>query len=166
MFFRNNNRTQPVAEPVRKFQTTESRAASDTIREAERLIASEQYDLALQRLAVIKESHPENKYVIAIIDRIGHLKVAKEKNEFREKSRYLEVTVGSKFTTGIRDTQFEKSDIDRLTHNAELYLKQGLLNKAFEVLMQAYLIDPLHPAVLNCEKQILPYWERAREMKQ
>lgn len=168
MFFRNKHRTQPVTEPSKKFVTSETRAASNTIRDAERLIAAEQYDLALQRLSTVKELHPENKYILAIIDRIGHLKVAKEsqkENERGAETRYLEVTVGAKFAAGINQRNPEKSEVDRLTHNAELYLKQGLLNKAFEVLMQAYLLDPLHPAVLNCEKQILPYWERARAMR-
>jgi tetratricopeptide (TPR) repeat protein len=161
MLFRNKQRSQPASAPTRKFFTSEMRGASNTIRDAEKLIAAEQYDQALERLASVKELHPENKYVIAIIDRISQLKSAKEADE----SRYLEVTVGTRFADGVKQQKPLPSEIDRLTHNAESYLKQGLLHKAFEVLMQAYLLDPLHPAVLNCEKQILPSWERERNTR-
>jgi tetratricopeptide (TPR) repeat protein len=166
MSFRNKQHTPSFYSSRRKFITSATQGASSTIRDAERLIAAEQYDQALQRLDSVKEVYPQNKYILAIIDRISHLKAAKEKASQESGNRYLEVTVGSQFTAGVRDqTRPLPSEIDRLTHNAESYLKQGLLNKAFEVLMQAYLLDPLHPAVISCEEQILPSWERERDSR-
>jgi hypothetical protein len=77
----------------------------------------------------------------------------------------LSVTIGSDFgkvggpaATG-KDVQ---SQISRLTGAAEQYLKRGQSALAFDSLMEAYLLDPLNPLVVSCEKNVLPAWESFR----
>jgi hypothetical protein len=55
-----------------------------------------------------------------------------------------------------------QSQIIRLTGAAEQYLKRGQSALAFDSLMEAYLLDPLNPLVLSCEKDVLPAWEAFR----
>lgn len=174
MFFR-NKRHQPSSDTARKVPVRDSRTATFAIREAERLIAAGEYERALERLSTAQKLDPDNKYIMAIIDRIGGLQAHRPIGEFqagrtstpkstRDGSRYLGITVGSEFGNGILSGEAGggQSDVRALTMSAEIYLKQGLLNKAFEQLMQAYLLDPVHPAVLACEQHILPSWEKAR----
>ncbi len=77
----------------------------------------------------------------------------------------LSVTIGSDFgkvggNAGPgRDVQ---SQISRLTGAAEQYLKRGQSALAFDSLMEAYLLDPLNPLVVSCEKSVLPAWEAFR----
>jgi hypothetical protein len=77
----------------------------------------------------------------------------------------LSVTIGSDFgkvggSAGSgRDVQ---SQISRLTGAAEQYLKRGQSALAFDSLMEAYLLDPLNPLVVSCEKNVLPAWEAFR----
>ncbi len=51
----------------------------------------------------------------------------------------------------------------QLTSAARQLMKLGLSEPAFESLMKAYLIDPLSPQVLSCEKTVLPAWELTRK---
>jgi tetratricopeptide (TPR) repeat protein len=176
MLFR-NKRHQHSPETARKVPVRESRTATFAIREAERLISAGEYERALERLSTAQKLDPENKYIMAIIDRIGGLqthrpigdrKTAKPSASKggRESARYLGITVGSEFENGVFSgggtAEENPADVRALTMSAEIYLKQGLLNKAFEQLMQAYLLDPVHPAVMACEQHILPSWEKAR----
>ncbi len=77
----------------------------------------------------------------------------------------LSVTIGPDFgkvggpATSGRDVQ---SQITRLTGAAEQYLKRGQSALAFDSLMEAYLLDPLNPLVVSCEKNVLPAWEAFR----
>lgn len=77
----------------------------------------------------------------------------------------LSVTIGSDFgrigatATPSKDIQ---SQIIRLTGAAEQYLKRGQSALAFDSLMEAYLLDPLNPLVVSCEKNVLPAWEAFR----
>jgi len=77
----------------------------------------------------------------------------------------LSVTIGSDFgkvggpATPGKDLQ---SQISHLTGAAEQYLKRGQSALAFDALMEAYLLDPLNPLVLSCEKNVLPAWEAFR----
>lgn len=79
--------------------------------------------------------------------------------------RPLSVTIGSDFgkvgapAVPSRDVQ---SQITRLTGAAEQYLKRGQSALAFDSLMEAYLLDPLNPLVVSCEKNVLPAWEAFR----
>lgn len=77
----------------------------------------------------------------------------------------LSVTIGADFgkvggpATPGKDVQ---SQITRLTGAAEQYLKRGQSALAFDTLMEAYLLDPLNPLVVSCEKNVLPAWEAFR----
>ena len=77
----------------------------------------------------------------------------------------LSVTIGPDFgkvggpATSGQDVQ---SQITRLTGAAEQYLKRGQSALAFDSLMEAFLLDPLNPLVVSCEKNVLPAWEAFR----
>lgn len=77
----------------------------------------------------------------------------------------LSVTIGSDFgKVGAPDASSKdvQSQITRLTGAAEQYLKRGQSALAFDSLMEAYLLDPLNPLVVSCEKNVLPAWEAFR----
>jgi hypothetical protein len=77
----------------------------------------------------------------------------------------LSVTIGSDFgKVGAPDASSKdvQSQITRLTGAAEQYLKRGQSALAFDSLMEAYLLDPLNPLVVSCEKSVLPAWESFR----
>jgi tetratricopeptide (TPR) repeat protein len=175
MFFR-NKRHQPSSETLRKIPVRESRTATFAIRDAERLISTGEYERALERLSTAQKIDPDNKYIMAIIDRIGGLRAdtpighvqsapIAASNARNQSGHSLGLTVGKEFEEGVRvegTGAGNPADVRALTMSAEIYLKQGLLNKAFEQLMQAYLLDPVHPAVMACEQHVLPTWEKAR----
>jgi hypothetical protein len=82
----------------------------------------------------------------------------------------LSVTIGSDFgkpaTSGTAFTpQNAEARIVRLTSNAQNYLKRGQSALAFDTLMEAYLLDPVHPLVISCEKAVLPAWETFRKQQ-
>jgi hypothetical protein len=54
------------------------------------------------------------------------------------------------------------AQITRLTNAAQQYLTNGQSALAFDSLMEAYLIDPLDPRVIACERSVLPAWEKYR----
>jgi hypothetical protein len=56
-----------------------------------------------------------------------------------------------------------ESRVLQLTSAARQLIKLGLSEPAFESLLKAYLIDPLNPQVLSCEKVVLPAWELTRK---
>lgn len=82
----------------------------------------------------------------------------------------LSVTIGNDFgkpaTAGAPLTsQDAEARIVRLTSNAQNYLKRGQSALAFHTLMEAYLLDPVHPLVISCEKAVLPAWETFRKQQ-
>jgi hypothetical protein len=77
----------------------------------------------------------------------------------------LSVTIGPEFGSVGRTEPLSKdlqSQISHLTGAAEQYLKRGQSALAFDSLMEAYLLDPLNPLVVSCEKNVLPAWEEFR----
>jgi len=77
----------------------------------------------------------------------------------------LSVTIGPEFgSLGNAEAPGKdlESQISRLTGAAEQYLKRGQSALAFDSLMEAYLLDPLNPRVVSCEKNVLPAWEAFR----
>jgi hypothetical protein len=75
------------------------------------------------------------------------------------------VTIGPEFgSIGKSDPLSKELDVQitRLTGAAEQYLKRGQSALAFDSLMEAYLLDPLNPHVVSCEKDVLPAWEAFR----
>lgn len=149
--------------------------ASHLIRSAEKLAASGRYDFAIEQLSVAQRLDPDNQYIQAIIDRIRIVQNSGQDGtsvteSAGERSGPLSVTVGPKFTNGIRsredDRMLSPDDIHAkvrfLTNMADKYLESGSSEKAFESLMNAYLLDPLSPYVVASEKTVLPAWESAR----
>ena len=59
--------------------------------------------------------------------------------------------------------QEKEARILQLTSAAKQLLKLGLNDPAFDSLMKAYLIDPMSPHVIACEKAVLPTWEMMRK---
>ena len=55
--------------------------------------------------------------------------------------------------------------VRELTDAAGTLLNRGLSESAFETLMNAYLLDPVSPDVLACEKRVLPAWELFRKQR-
>jgi hypothetical protein len=154
--------------------------ASELIRSAERFIATGKLVLAKEQLSTALGLDPNNSYISAILERLDVLETratadASPVQNFsslqdQKDTRYLSVTVGSEFRSGVRSSEGEpalsareiQNRIRRLTSVAESFLESGSYKNAFESLMKAYLLDPLSPFVLACEKAVFPVWERAR----
>lgn len=151
--------------------------ASELIRSAEKFIASGKLALAKEQLSIAQALDPNNSYIPAILDRLDVLesKVMANAPSMQDQGgkRYLSVTVGSEFRNGIRPFGIEpqatakeiQNRIRRLTSAAENFLENGAYKNAFESLMKAYLLDPLSPFVIACERTVLPAWERAQAGK-
>jgi hypothetical protein len=85
-------------------------------------------------------------------------------NSSRERKPFS-VTIGPEFGKIGKSEPLSKdleSQITRLTGAAEQYLQRGQSALAFDSLMEAYLLDPLNPRVVSCEKNVLPAWEAFR----
>ena len=151
--------------------------ASELIRSAERFIASGKLALAKEQLSIAQALDPNNSYIPAILDRLDVLesRVVGDASFMQDQGgrRYLSVTVGSEFRSGVKPFGNEpqasakeiQNRIRRLTSAAENFLENGAYKNAFESLMKAYLPDPLSPYVVACERTVLPAWERARAGK-
>jgi hypothetical protein len=78
--------------------------------------------------------------------------------------RYLGITVGKEFRSGIRSRREASGTSPREVHErvgylldvADVFLMRGMNECAFESLMCAYLLDPLAPEVIRSEEKILP----------
>lgn len=148
---------------------------SQFIRTAERYMAGGKYTMALEQLSYAQELEPQNQYIEAIMERVRNLQKDNPAPApvTANGNRYLSVTVGKEFQNGIRSDVDEpdssplelKSRVRELTDTAEILLNRGLNESAFDALMKAYLLDPLSPDVLSCEKRVLPAWEVTRKQK-
>ena len=153
-----------------------SHSVTQLIRLAEKYSAAGKHSLALEQLSVAQELEPHNKYIEAIIERVRVLQRTERRDDARndylstepelDANRYLSVTVGAEFDKGIKAFKEESLPpptdlqvrIKRLTDIAEELLQQGLYESAFDSLMKAYLLDPISPYVISCEKIVLPAW--------
>ena len=163
-----------------KAEQIDQNGVTELIRSAERYIASGKFSLAEEQLATAQILDPKNQYIPAILDRIKVLQkpapqtpanvdvLAAASGE--DPQRYLSVTVGKEFKSGVRapgeqtpETPRDlQSRIRRLTNIAESYVESGSFKNAFESLMKAYLLDPMSPFVIACEKAVLPAWQNAQ----
>ncbi len=163
---------------------------SELIRLAEANVAAGKYALALDQLTRAHNTEPHNKYIDAIIERVLTLQRENSFPAVNEPemlveppadaSRYLSVTVGKEFKGGIKPAEPGPVElpsperkplrpgndytgfIRELTDIAQEFVKLGLAEPAFDALMKAYILDPLSPDVLRCEKDVLPAWNLAR----
>lgn len=129
---------------------------------AEKSIESQQYNLALEQLAAAEEFEPNNRSIKMIRDLVRSLQ--SDHTSQSQSSRFLSVTVDPKSPTGIKQGTGEpvvdaRRQIRSLTSSAQYFLTRGAVDNAFESLMRAYLLDPVAPEVLACEKSILPAWQ-------
>jgi hypothetical protein len=138
----------------RSFQHPSS-GVSQYIRNAERLLAEDKFDSAMDQLIVAQQLDPENAYIRAIMERVLSVKAQKVGKSV---ARELQITVGKPEAADPtpHDLQFV---VKGLTDAAERYQLQGQVETAFDTLMKAYLLDPTSPHVLSREKTVLPAWE-------
>jgi hypothetical protein len=73
--------------------------------------------------------------------------------------------VGSLADESLLSPQEIRARIFQYTTTAQILLKQGLSEPAFDALMKAYLLDPVNPDVIACEKSVLPVWENSRRLR-
>lgn len=143
----------------------QSAATKEYIRVAERYIQEREYDLAMKQLTNAQRIDPNNIYIHAIIERIHRL-AAEESNG----GRFLAITVGDEFDDGIRPNgegtprpDEVEAQVKRLTSKASELLRRGAYETAFDSLMNAYLLDPVSPLVIETERTLLPAIEMLRK---
>ncbi len=152
-------------------------SVSQLIRSAERFMSLRKYAFAEDQLNLAKSLEPNNAYIWAIQERLRTIKMQQPQSALEttitdsasdaNAERYLSVTLGNEFETGFKSKSQEtavnpkdlQTNIRQLTNVAENFMEKGLNEKAFESLMKAYLLDPVSPYVISCEKMVLPAWE-------
>ena len=152
-------------------------SVSQLIRSAERFMSLQRYAFAEDQLNLAKTLEPNNAYIWAIQERLHTMNIQQQgaftgtgivdKNSDASSQRYLSVTVGPEFETGFKGMESEnnlnqnelQTRIRQLTSVAENFVDKGLPENAFDSLMKAYLLDPVSPYVISCEKMVLPAWE-------
>jgi hypothetical protein len=133
----------------------------------------------MEQLSQARRLDPENEVVRTIIAKVRALQKTERSGSERkaaaggdsgmESGRFLSVTVGKQFDGGIRgeEPQGSKDDVrmrvQELTETAQILLNKGLRESAFDALMKAYILDPLSPEVISCEKRVLPLWEQGHQ---
>lgn len=159
-----------------------SESASQYVRAAERYMLAGKFETALEQLAIAQGIEPDNKYILAVIERANAMhrgsshrspSATMPPEAESGESRYLSLTVGKEFENGIKggrpEPQLTPEEVHLRVHqfvaNADALLSRGQSESAFESLMKAYLLDPLAPEVLSCEKRVLPAWESTRNQR-
>jgi hypothetical protein len=145
----------------------QSAATRETIRIAEKHIEAREFDLAMQKLSMAQRMEPDNIYITAIVERIHRIA-----SESSNGGRFLGLTVGNEFEDGIRPANESARPIEgvdmlirRLTAKATELIRQGAYETAFDSLMNAYLLDPVSPTLMESEKTLLPAIEMMRRQK-
>ena len=145
---------------------TPQASVKELIRTAERHIAIQEYEIALDKLSRAKQIEPSNTYIQAIIERISALdcmnrEMAGDPGQTPDSSEqpYLSVTLGKEIENDVPSRKDVQRRVKRLTGAASQLLERGAYETAFETLMKAYLLDPTSPDVIECEKNLLPTWE-------
>ncbi len=158
------------------FRNLSSGGVGDIIREAEKLIGEGRYALALEELNKARQRDPKNAYITAIIERVNALSTQAPPSpnaapDSANAPRYLSVTVGPEFATGIKANDSEEPSstadlearVKRLTGVAVDLFRNGSYDTAFDSLMKAYLLDPMSKYVIDCERVLAPAIEMMRE---
>jgi len=156
-------------------------AVSSLVRAAEDYLSVGNLSQAMEQLSQAKKLAPNNEIVRTIMEKVRTLQEAEKRGSTRqelpgsdpalESGRFLSVTVGKQFEQGIRGEGERPQEseatvrmrVRELTETAQILLNRGLRESAFDALMKAYLLDPLSPDVISCEKRILPLWEQAHQ---
>ena len=137
------------------------------IRVAEHHISAHEFDLAMDQLEKARRIEPGNFYINAIVERIHRLA-----SEMTNGGRFLSITVGDEFDDGIKlDGEHGQSAAEtetrvrKLTDMASELFRRGAYETAFDSLMNAYLLDPVSPSVMETERTILPALEMLRRQR-
>ncbi|HXX64984.1 MAG TPA: hypothetical protein VEO56_14385 [Bacteroidota bacterium] len=148
-----------------KIAKEQSHGTREVIRVAEKHIEAREYDLAMQKLTIAQRMDPDNIYINAIVERIHRLAA-----EATNGGRFLALTVGDEFEDGIRPEAIaaEKAEeleakVKKLTTKASELVRRGAYETAFDALMNAYLLDPMNPFLMETEKTLLPAIEMMRK---
>jgi hypothetical protein len=169
----NKSNQNPRWAPVNRPSVTEF------IRAAEHFVQARKYAAALEQLSRAQRLEPSNKYIAAIIERVESLQrnnpdtipsTTFSADSSVDSARYLSITVGNQFDKGIKPEESQPVSspsgpydlIRELTDIARELANLGLPEPAFDALMRAYLLDPLSPDVISCEKTVIPLWNTAR----
>jgi hypothetical protein len=131
---------QPLA-PV------QSAAFLANVRKAEHLIAAGEYELALQRLADAQNFEPQNEYLPALIQRVTYLR-----NTAGQNSR----PAAKAESPPAESDHIIDSRVKRLTVVATNLFERGSYEPAFQSLVKAFLLAPMHPHVVECQKTLQP----------
>lgn len=133
------------------------------IRSAERYISQQKFELARNQLDVARQLAPRNSYIGAIIERLSELETVVSRPAATSLSPTIDPKSPAGFVTTERpaETHEIQTRVRQLTSAAERALEEGSVENAFNSLMKAYLLDPVSPFVLSCEKTLLPIWESA-----
>jgi hypothetical protein len=159
-----NKGFQPLA-PV------QSASFLENVRKAEHLIAAGEYDLALQKLADAQDLEPQNQYLPALIQRLTYLRNTAGKSPqsaTRTESLPLVADASAPPQMGLSsliplergqadagDSAVE-SRVKRLTVVATNLFERGSYEPAFQVLVKAFLLAPMHPHVIECQRVLQP----------
>ena len=146
-----------------KINQPKSTGSSQIIRAAENLNQEREYEQAMEKLTSAQRVDPDNIYINAIIERIHHLASSETGG-----GRLL--TLGYDFGSTAhpggdseRPTLDKESEIKKLTSKASDLVRRGAYETAFDSLMNAYLLDPVSPVVMETERTLLPAIEMMRK---
>jgi len=146
-----------------KINQTVHTGTSQIIRSAENLIQERQYQQAMDQLTAAQRLDPENIYINAIIERFHHLAA-------NESSGGRLLTLGYDFGSTAQppgESQRLGEDLEtrikKLTSKASDLVRRGAYETAFDSLMNAYLLDPVSPVVMETERTLLPAIEMMRK---
>jgi hypothetical protein len=154
------------------------------VRTAEELIRAGKFGVALDALSVAKELEPNHPSLQPLVEKVLHAQARMATSSIHrmgvatlaeEGGRYLGVTVGKEFRTGVRPGarpgargelhggaspgEELRERIRFILDVADAFLVRGMTESAFESLMCAYMLDPLAPEVITSEEKILPILE-------
>lgn len=139
-------------------------AVSEIIRQAEKQIASQEFQRAQDLLSEAWRLDPGNLYIPAILERVQVLQsLAREvmqQASVLDSPSSLPITVGNQFRTGIRQVkkplsnQESEARIRRLLTAAISLYERGAYVSAYETVLKAEEIDPQHPNVVEWKQKI------------
>ncbi|MBX2991272.1 MAG: hypothetical protein KF749_08890 [Bacteroidetes bacterium] len=130
------------------------------ITEAEQFIESRLYGEALELLADAELIEPENKSIHLIRELVRNLRSEQEKPSALRSLFTFTATEEEPASNREEQERTIQKRVRNLIVSAEHFLSRGAVDNAFESLMRAYLLDPLAPEVLECERRVLPAWQK------
>lgn len=144
-------------------------AVAEIIRRAEFSISGQHYASAQELLAEAWRLDPGNPYIPAIVERV-QLALSMQ-NDIRGQSngdsgRYLSVSVGNQFQSGIRPASLPLTDdqqarLRRLLVVATTLQERGAYDAAYDTILKAEEMNPADADVIALKGRIRPKYEQA-----